>query len=101
MIREAAAGAGENTKDFDARALKIGGATDLYHLFPADEAEERIIFDRGRWKSDIKHLYSRLSETSTPVSSAIMVDARGIHIEAFRHGHVMPAVVRRRGSRHS
>lgn len=99
MIREAAAGAEENAKDFDARALRIGGATDLYHLFTANEAE-RIISDRGRWKSDIKDLYSRLSATSTLESSAIMADAKGVDLEAFRHGYVMPAVVRRRGSRH-
>ncbi|KAL3920554.1 MAG: hypothetical protein SGPRY_005210 [Prymnesium sp.] len=86
MIREAAAGAEENAKDFDARALRIGGATDLYHLFTANEAE-RIISDRGRWKSDIKDLYSRLSATSTLESSAIMADAKGVDLEAFRHGY--------------
>lgn len=52
-VRKAALAAGERPADFDARALRIGGATDLYHLFDAAEVE-RIIADRGRWTSDIK-----------------------------------------------
>ncbi|KAL3907915.1 MAG: hypothetical protein SGPRY_009999 [Prymnesium sp.] len=63
MIREASSALGETTTDFAARALGIGGATDLYHLFDAME-EQRIIGDRGRWMSNIKDLFSRLSATS-------------------------------------
>lgn len=98
MIREAAAALGEVVTDFDARALRIGGATDLYHLFDAVEAE-RVICDRGRWMSDIRDLYSRLSATSMMRVSASMADASGVDLEAFRHGYVMPAPVRRRSSR--
>ena len=98
FVREAAAAADENPADFDGRALRIGGATDLYHLFgPA--AAERHIADRGRWKSDIQDIYSRLSATAMLEVSARMGDASGVDLEAFRHGYTMPAV-RRRPSRH-
>lgn len=93
-IREAASAIGEQPLDFDARALRIGGATDLYHLFGATEAE-RVIADRGRWNSLVRDLYSRLSATSMLRVSASMADATGVDLEAFRHGYVMPALIRR------
>lgn len=93
-IRDAALAIGENPSDFDARALRIGGATDLYHLFGATEAE-RVIADRGRWNSLVRDLYSRLSATSMLRVSASMADATGVDLEAFRHGYIMPALVRR------
>lgn len=38
FVREAAEAVGEPPNDFDSRSLRIGGATDLYHLFGPQEA---------------------------------------------------------------
>lgn len=97
FVREAAAAAGEPAGDFDSRSLRIGGATDLYHLFGPQEAE-RLIAARGRWCSLIHQIYTRLSATSMLAVSSVMADATGVDLEAFRHGYVMPAVVRARRS---
>lgn len=95
FVREAAEAAGEPAADFDSRSLRIGGATDLYHLFGPQEAE-RLIAARGRWCSLIHQIYTRLSATSMLAVSSVMADATGVDLEAFRHGYVMPAVVRAR-----
>ncbi|KAL1507674.1 hypothetical protein AB1Y20_007289 [Prymnesium parvum] len=97
FVREAAVAAGESPADFDSRSLRIGGATDLYHLFGPQEAE-RIIAARGRWCSMIHQIYTRLSATSMLAVSSVMADATGVDLEAFRHGYVMPAIVRTRRS---
>ncbi|KAL1527477.1 hypothetical protein AB1Y20_016142 [Prymnesium parvum] len=97
FVREAAVAAGEPPGDFDSRSLRIGGATDLYHLFGPQEAE-RLIAARGRWCSLIHQIYTRLSATSMLAVSSVMADATGVDLEAFRHGYVMPAIVRARRS---
>lgn len=97
FVREAAAAAGEPPGDFDAHSLRVGGATDLYYLFGATEAE-RLIQKRGRWLSDIHQIYSRLSASSEMHDYAAMADARGVDMESFRQGYVMPAVRHRRVS---
>mmetsp|Transcript_16788 Transcript_16788/g.40053 ORF Transcript_16788/g.40053 Transcript_16788/m.40053 type:complete len:174 (+) Transcript_16788:132-653(+) len=97
FVREAAQAVGECPDDFDSRSLRIGGATDLYHLFGPQEAE-RLIAARGRWCSLIHQIYTRLSATSMLAVSSVMADASGVDLEAFRHGYVMPAVVRARRS---
>lgn len=98
FIREAAAAAGEDPTLFNARALRIGGATDLYHLLGPEEAE-RTIQKRGRWCSECHQVYTRMSATAMCAVSAQMADANGVDLEAFRSGYVMPAVVQRRRGR--
>lgn len=98
FIREAAAAAGEDPAQFNARALRIGGATDLYHILGAEEAE-RTIQKRGRWCSECHQVYTRMSATAMCTVSAQMADANGVDLEAFRSGYVMPAVVQRRAAR--
>lgn len=95
FIREAAEAAGEDPMLFNARALRIGGATDLYHLLGPDAAE-RTIQKRGRWCSECHQVYTRMSATEMCGVSARMADANGVDLEAFRSGYVMPAVVQRR-----
>lgn len=95
MIRQAAEAVGEEPNDFDARALRIGGATDLYHIMGGPVEAERVIQKRGRWCSMIGDIYTRLSATAMMSTSAAMVQADGVDLEAFRHGYVMPAVVHR------
>ncbi|KAL3915100.1 MAG: hypothetical protein SGPRY_007376 [Prymnesium sp.] len=75
---EAALWVGEQSSEFDARALRI----DLYYLFSAVEAE-RVLTDRGRGASDIKDLNSRLSESAMIKSSALMGNSMGADSESF------------------
>lgn len=90
FVREAAAAAACEPAQFDSHSLRIGGATDLHHLFGAADAE-RIIQKRGRWCSVIHQIYSRMSASAMMEVSARMLDADGVDMEAFRHGYVMPA----------
>lgn len=97
FVREAAAAVGEPEDEFDAHSLRVGGATDLYFLFGPAEAE-RLIQKRGRWLSDISQIYSRLSASAEMHNYASMADARGIDMESFRRGYVMPALRFRSGA---
>ena len=94
-VREAAAAAGCDAGEFDSHSLRIGGATDLYHLFGGADAE-RVIQKRGRWCSMVHQIYSRMSASEMMTVSARMLDTEGVDMEAFRHGYVMPAVCRQR-----
>ena len=93
FMRETAVAVGYNTSDFDSHSLRIGGATDLHHLF-GDADAERIIQKRGRWCSMIHQIYSRMSASEMLSVSTRMLDADGVDMEAFRHSYVMPAVCR-------
>lgn len=95
FVREAAEAAGCEQSQFDSHSLRIGGATDLHHLFGGSNAE-RIIQKRGRWCSMIHQIYSRMSASAMMTVSAQMLDADGVDMEAFRQGYVMPAVCSRR-----
>lgn len=93
FIRQAAEAAGEPPDDFDARALRIGGATDLYHLMDGAAEAERVLQKRGRWCSLIGDIYARISATAMLSTSAALSQVDGVDLEAFRHGYVMPARV--------
>lgn len=96
FVRQAAEAAGEsNPEDFDAKSLRIGGATDLYYLMGGAAEAERVLQKRGRWCSMIGDIYARLSATAMLSTSAAMSQADGVDLEAFRHGYVMPATVSR------
>lgn len=61
MIRQAASAVGQHADDFDARALRIAGATDLYHIMGDPAAAERVIAKRGSMVfDDTRDLYSTL-----------------------------------------
>ena len=95
FVREAAEAAGCDPAQFDSHSLRIGGATDLHHLFGGSDAES-IIQKRGRWCSVIHQIYSRMSASAMMSVSARMLDAEGVDMEAFRQGYVMPATCYRR-----
>lgn len=98
FIRQAATCLQLPAEEFDARALRIGGATDILHCYGPVGAEG-IIRDKGRWQSDIGDIYSRVSATNMLEASAIMTQSAGVDIEAFRHGYTMPALCRSRPRR--
>ena len=90
FVREAAVAIGEDPVQFDSHSLRIGGATDLHHLFGGADAE-RFIQKRGRWCSMVHQIYSRMSASTSMSVSARMLDADGVDMEAFRQGYVMLA----------
>lgn len=96
FVRQAAAAAGEeNPEDFDAKSLRIGGATDLYYLMGGAAEAERVLQKRGRWCSMIGDVYARLSATAMLSTSAALPHVDGVDLEAFRHGYIMPATLSR------
>lgn len=94
FIRQAAAALDLPSGTFDARALRVGGATDLLDVFGPAEAE-RFIKGRGRWATDIGNIYARPSVDTEMAASAALARADGTDLEAFRQGYVMPALRRR------
>lgn len=96
FVGEAAEAAACDPAQFDSHSLRIGGATDLHHLFGGADAE-RIIQKRGRWCSLIHQIYSRMSASAMMDVSARTLDADGVDTEAFWQGDVVPANCFRRG----
>lgn len=100
FVRQAAEAAGEDDpQDFDAKSLRIGGATDLYYLMGGAAEAERVLQKRGRWCSMIGDVYARLSATAMLSTSAALPQVDGVDLEAFRHGYVMPATISRNSGR--
>ena len=86
---EAAEAIGEDPSEFGGMSGRIGGATEIYHLL--GEAGQRVIADRGRWDSDIAHIYQRTSASRQFETSALMGTSTGIDAEAFYRGWTQPA----------
>ena len=66
---------------YGSSSLRIGGATDLYDLLGVGGA--RIVKERGRWASDVAHIYQRCNATEHARISAGIVDAKAMDLEAF------------------
>ena len=71
-----------------APSFRIGGAEDYYDVL--GPASEKIIDERGRWKSDISEIYKRCSATAHLEASAAIGGARGISLEALGEGWAQP-----------
>ena len=70
-------------------SLRIGGASDLEaELGP--ERSEAVCRQRGRWRSDIHHIYRRNTPREQLDASASMLHASGETIEALMPGWVQP-----------
>ena len=78
--------------EFGGKSFRIGGATDWRDVFGADA--ERIIKQRGRWHSDIAHLYQRVLVGAHLTGSAAVADAAGADLEALCRGWTQPASFR-------
>ena len=84
LVRDMAAALGLPRGLFGSTSLRIGGATDLYDLYHA--GGERLIKERGRWRSDIAEIYQRASASLHLHASATMADAAGLDLESFALG---------------
>jgi len=81
-VRTVAVAAGEPAGDFGAHSLRIGGATDMRDLLGIEKGKS-LIKDRGRWKSDIFHIYTRADMAAGLEASAGMADVKSVEIEAI------------------
>ena len=81
-------GLGSKDEEIGAKAFRIGGAEDYYDVLGPDS--ERIIDERGRWKSDIHLIYQRCSATRHLAVSAAIGASRGISLEALGDGWAQP-----------
>ena len=84
-----AAALGLDPAEFGGKSFRIGGATDWRDVFGADA--ERIITQRGRWHSDIAHLYQRALAGAHLRGSAAVGDAASADLESLCRGWVQPA----------
>jgi hypothetical protein len=80
-------------EEYGAKALRAGGATDLYAVLGGTEAES-LIRSRGRWCSEIWQIYARLSADAQARVSAAMTAVEGNDLEAVVAGWVQPAATR-------
>ena len=66
------------------RALRMGGAADLYDLY--GPAGERYIRERGRWSSDVAHIYARVSASAHGELSRLIGDSAGADLQSMLSG---------------
>ena len=71
------------------KSFRIKGASDLYDAHGADG--ERIIIERGRWWSDVFHIYARAWLRRHLHASATMADGESMAIERDVQGWTQPA----------
>ena len=89
IARQIARGLGNDEADFSGKSFRIGGASDIRESH-GDEGGKRALLERGRWASDIGHIYSRMSVSSELAISRGMTFATGEDVER-RFGWVQPA----------
>ena len=94
-VRDVASAAGEAALDeFGAHSARIGGASDLHDRLasrspPVDSRP--LIKARGRWRSDIYHVYTRSALATAMGATAGMVDVDSVEMEAIFSGWTEPA----------
>ena len=93
LANDMAATLGLPEADFGAKSFRIGGATDLVAAFGVEKAE-RIIRQRGRWRSDVERIYERARAMEHLNASAAVGAAEGREMEALCPGWVQPATFR-------
>lgn len=82
--------------EWGAKSPRIGASTDLGMALGTVEAE-RIIWERGRWCSEIGQIYKRFSADEQAKASLALSAAEGVDLESLT-GWTQPAEVRRRHS---
>ena len=84
FVHDAARAAGLDPAKYGVRALRMGGATDLYDLF--GPAGERYIRERGRWASDVAQIYQRVSAATHGMLSRTIGDSVGPDLQSLLAG---------------
>jgi hypothetical protein len=83
-VQEAAEAAGLPPGTRRSRALRMGGATDMYDIY--GPAGERHIRERGRWGSDIAQIYQRVSAAAHGAISRAIGDSVGADLQSMLAG---------------
>ena len=89
-VKEAAIAAGVDPSRRAGRALRMGGAADLYDIF--GPAGERYIRERGRWASDVAQIYQRVSASAHGELSRVIGDSEGLDLQSMLSGWSQLAV---------
>ena len=84
--------AGLGSVTIGAKLWRIGGATDLRDVLGM--AGKDAIKERGRWASDIAHIYARALAGQQMDAAARMAEAEDVELEALCTGWVQPASFR-------
>ena len=93
LAKEMAAALGLDPSEFGGKSFRIGGATDIAATVGMTAAE-RLLRERGRWKSDVAFIYKRALMTDHLRLSAGMADAQGRDLEAMCAGWSQPSTFR-------
>jgi len=93
LAQEMAAALGLDETEFGGKSFRIGGATDLAAAYGVVKAE-RLIGQRGRWKSDVQRLYERALASEHLGASAAIGEAEGRELEALCRGWVQRSTFR-------
>lgn len=89
-MKEALVAAGVSPARRGVRALRMGGASDLYDLY--GPAAERYIRERGRWSSDVAQIYQRVSAAAHGLLSRTIGDSAGADLQSLLAGWCQAAV---------
>ena len=93
LAKEMAAALGQDESEFGGKSFRIGNATDIAATVGM-VAAERLLRERGRWKSDVAFVYKRALATDHLRLSAGMADAQGRDLEAMCAGWCQPSTFR-------
>lgn len=89
-VKEASIAAGIDPTRRASRALRMGGATDLYDIY--GPLAERYIRERGRWGSDVAQIYQRVSAAAHGEMSRAIGDSVGPDLQSLLRGWSQAAV---------
>ena len=91
IVQRMASAAGEDPREFGAKSLRAGGATDLSAAAGwSIERATAAIKARGRWWSDVYKLYRRALLGEQLDASRAVGDAEGADMEAVCAGWCQP-----------
>jgi hypothetical protein len=90
-VGQAAEAARLPAASYGSRALRMGGATDLYDLF--GPAARDHIQDRGRWSFDVAQIYQRVSASTHGLISRSIADSDGRDLQSLLRGWSQPAAM--------
>ena len=91
IVQRMASAAGEDPREFGAKSLRAGGATDLSAAAGwSVERATAAIKARGRWWSDVYKLYRRALLGEQLDASRAVGDAEGADMEAVCAGWCQP-----------
>mmetsp|Transcript_9961 Transcript_9961/g.20283 ORF Transcript_9961/g.20283 Transcript_9961/m.20283 type:complete len:256 (-) Transcript_9961:311-1078(-) len=89
-VNEATEAAGLPPRSCGTRALRMGGATDMYDIY--GPSGERYIRERGRWGSDVAQIYQRVSAAAHGAISRAIGDSVGVDLQSMLAGWCQLAV---------